>query len=229
MERAKTASLFPDAEGNANGRSTYEPLPSVWIGSDAELLEKMLGFYPRRRPRRILDATVNSGRFWRGSKRKVVGLDIDPKFKPDVVGDNRDMPFKDGSFDVIVYDPPHVPNQGKDNQKDFNRRFGLVIKSPASHGYNFNHLYPPFVAEAHRVLKPEGILFCKIADYVHGHRFQWAHIELVRAAEEVGFTACDCIVKVRKGPIVSPRWKKAHHSRRQHCFWIVLRKSNKCE
>jgi SAM-dependent methyltransferase len=208
---------------------SYVPLPSIWHGSDAELLERMLEFYPRRAPRTILDATVNVRRFWKGSRRKVIGLDIDPKFKPDVVGDNRNMPFKDRCFDVVVYDPPHVPNQGKDLSKDFNDRFGLVLKSPAASGYNFSHLYPPFVAEAYRVLKPEGILLSKIADYVHGHRFQWAHIDLINAAVAVGFTACDCIVKVRRGPIVSPRWKNAHHARRQHCYWLVFRKSNKCE
>jgi SAM-dependent methyltransferase len=207
----------------------YLPLPSVWNGSDAELLEMMLRFYPRKEPKKILDATVNRGRFWKGSKRPVIGLDIDPKYKPDVVADNRDMPFKDASFDVVVYDPPHIPNQGKDRSKDFNTRFGLVLKSPVTNGYNFNHLYPPFVAEAYRVLRPEGILLCKIADYVHGHRFQWAHIELINAAVRVGFTACDCIVKVRQNPIMSPKWKKAHHARRQHCYWIVFRKSEKCE
>jgi SAM-dependent methyltransferase len=211
------------------GDRTYAPLPSVWYGSDAELLELMLGFYPRRAPKKILDATVNIGRFWKGSKRKVVGLDIDAQFNPDFVADNRDMPFKDGAFDVIVYDPPHIPNQGKDRQKDFNTRFGLVLKSPAENGYNFSHLYPPFVAEAYRVLKPEGILLCKITDYIHGHRYQWAHVELIKAAVAVGFCPCDCIVKIRKGPIVDPRWKKAHHARRQHCYWLVFRKSDKCE
>jgi SAM-dependent methyltransferase len=220
----KESLLFPIAD-----KRRYSPLPSVWFRSDAELLEMMLNFYPRKRPKAILDATVNVGRFWKGSKRKVVGLDIDSKFNPDVVADNRDMPFKDSSFDVVVYDPPHIPNQGKDQSKDFNRRFGLIIKSPATNGYNFSHLYPGFVAEAYRVLRPEGILFCKIADYVHGHRFQWAHIELIKAATQVGFTACDCIVKVRQGPIMSPKWKTAHHSRRQHCFWLVFRKSDKCE
>ena len=86
-----------------------------------------------------------------------------------------------------------------------------------------------FAEEAFRVLKPEGVMFCKIADYVHGHRFQWAHIEFISAAKLVGFCPCDSIVKVRKGPIVSPRWKNAHHARRQHCYWLVLRKSDKCE
>lgn len=207
--------------------TTYEPLPSIWDGSDAELLEKMLRFYPKKTPKKILDATVNAGRFWVGTKRKIVGLDIDPKYKPTVVGDNTDMPFDDESFDVIVYDPPHIPNWG--GAKDFDTRFGLGAKSPIENGYNFTHTFPPFLKEAYRVLRKNGILFCKIADYVHGHKFQWAHVEVINAAIPLGFTACDCIVKIRKGPMRDPKWKKAHHARRQHCYWLVFRKSTKCE
>lgn len=218
-----------DKELTVTPTSTYDPLPSVWFGGDEELLEKMLCFYPKNNPRAILDATINAGRFWRGSHRKVVGMDIDPKFEPDILANHCDMPCKDATFDVVVFDPPHVPNQGKDRSKDFNDRFGLVGKSSAENGYNFTHTFRPFLHEAYRVLRKDGVLFCKIADYVHGHRFQWAHIELVNAAIEVGFTPCDCIVKIRKGPITDPRWKKAHHARRQHCYWIVLRKSKKCE
>lgn len=210
-------------------RSDYQPPASVWYGDDAELLEKLLDFYPKKRPRRILDATVNLGRFWRSSNRSVIGMDIEFRHRPQVVADNTRMPLRDATIDVVVYDPPHIPNQGKDRSKDFNTRFGLVLKSPKENGYNFAHLYPPFVREAYRVLRPEGILVCKITDYVHGHRFQWAHVDLIQAATGIGFCPCDCIVKVRKGPIMDPRWKKAHHARRHHCYWLVFRKSQKCE
>ena len=118
------------------------------------------------------------------------------------------MPFRKTTFDIVVYDPPHIPNQGKDRLKDFNIRFGLGLKSPKENGYNFTHLYPPFVQEAYRVLKPEGILFCKITDYIHNHRYQWAHVEVINAASEAGFKPCDCIIKTRKGPIIDPRWKE---------------------
>ena len=234
MPKPKThvnGTLFPDeaVNGPRSAKGTYAPLPSIWEGTDAELLERMLDFYPHKPPTKILDATVNTGRFWVNSRRNVTGLDIDPKNKPDVVGDNSDMPFKAGSFDVVVYDPPHIPNQGKDKKKDFNKRFGLILKASSEQGYNFNHTYPPFCTEAYRVLEEDGILLCKIADYVHGHRFQWAHVEFLNAAVAVGFTACDCIVKIRKGPIIDPRWKKAYHARRHHCYWLVFRKSKKCE
>ena len=210
-------------------KTKYELLPSVWEGEDTELLERLLDFYPRKKPRRILDATLNGGRFWRGSKRPIIGIDIEPSHRPNLVADNTAMPFRDGCFEVVVYDPPHIPNQGKDHKKDFNTRFGLVLRSSKENHYTFTHTFPPFLREAYRVLKAEGILLAKITDYVHHHRYQWAHIELINAARNVGFTACDCIVKIRKGPIIDPRWKTAHHSRRQHCYWLVFRKSQKCE
>lgn len=214
----------------ASGKiSEYAPLPSVWYGEDAELLERLLDFYPRRKPRRILDATVNGGRFWQDSKRPVIGLDIEVRHRPRLVADNTAMPFRDACLDVVVYDPPHIPNQGKDNKKDFNQRFGLVLRSSKENQYTFTHTFPPFLREAYRILREEGILLAKITDYVHHHRYQWAHIELISAAREAGFQPCDCIIKIRKGPIIDPKWKTAHHSRRQHCYWLIFRKSKKCE
>jgi hypothetical protein len=210
-------------------RKRYEPLGSVWAGDDAELLEELLRLYPKKPPMSILDSTVNAGRFWRGSSRPVVGLDIEARYRPHVVGDNGSMPFRQGTFDVVVYDPPHIPNQGIDRSKDFNSRFGLGRHVPKELQYSFAHTYPSFLGEAWRVLRSEGILLCKIADYVHHHRYQWAHVEFLQAARTVGFRACDCIIKIRKGPIVDPKWKIAHHSRRQHCYWLVFRKSDKCE
>ena len=221
--------IAPAAKTDPYRKQRYEPLPSVWKGDDSALLERMLRFYPRRQPKRILDATINGGRFWRESKRPVIGLDVERRHRPNVVGDNAQMPFRSEAFEVVVYDPPHIPNQGKDNLKDFNTRFGLVLRSPKEEGYNFSHMFPPFVSEAFRVLKPEGILFCKITDYIHHHRYQWAHLELIHAAQKVGFRPCDCIIKVREGPIVDPKWKTAHHSRRHHCYWLIFRKSKKCE
>ena len=190
--------IMPDAPETSGGCG-YDPLPSVWFGEDSELLDKMLNFYPRKKPKDILDSTVNGGRFWRGLEWKIIGMDIDPKHHPDVVGDNTDMPFDDASFDVVVYDPPHIPNQGKDRSKDFNTRFGLTLKSPKEEGYSFAFMYPPFVKEAYRVLRPEGILLCKIADYVHGHRYQWAHIDFIEAAKAGRF------LPMRLHPQDSPR------------------------
>lgn len=220
---------MPLAGGLGTGHSKLETLSSVWEGPDSELLERMLSFYPRRPPRLILDATVNEGRFWNGNRGCVIGMDVDARYRPDIVADSMRLPFRDAVFDVVVYDPPHVPNQGNDKQKDFTVRFGLNVRSGAETGYNLSHMYPPFMLEAQRVLKPEGVLLCKITDYVHNHRMQWAHMDLVAAGAAAGLIPCDLLVKVRKGPIMDPKWQVAHHARRRHCYWVVFRKSRKCE
>ena len=219
---------IPEAVGR-DVKNGYDPLPSVWFGEDSELLDKMLHFYPHKIPKKILDATVNTGRIWRGLSWEVVGLDIDPAHNPTVVGDNTDMPFDNASFDVVVYDPPHIPNQGKDQLKGFQYAIRADSEVAQRGGLQFFVHVSAIRGGGAPSAAPEGILLCKIADYIHGHRYQWAHLELIDAARRVGFCPCDCIVKVRKGPIVDPRWKNAHHARRQHCYWLVFRKSKYCE
>ena len=93
--------------------SQYNPISSVWEGSDNDLLEEMIQFYATIPPRPILDATYNAGRFWKGSKRRVTSMDIDPQYKPMIVGDNRKMKgVPTSKFGVVVYDPPHVGPPG---------------------------------------------------------------------------------------------------------------------
>ena len=203
----------------------YAAISSVWTGSDADLLEEMLRFYPVIQPEPILDATHNAGRFWRGSRRKVVSMDIDPRFKPDILADNRKMPgVPDNSYPVVVYDPPHVGPQGRNKSvKRFDVDFGATMPCGKEHGWSLSYLYPPFLAQAKRVLMPDGLLLAKITDIVNNHRQRWAHCDFMRMADVAGFTVCDLIIKVREGPMMSNKWKKAHHARKRHCFWIVCR------
>ena len=226
-----------DALGNAassrqkDGAPAYTPISSVWEGSDGELLERMLEFYPSIPPEPILDSTFNRGRFWKGSDRRVVSMDINPKFNPMILGDNRKMEgVPDSSFGVVVYDPPHVGPQGRDkSRKKFDEDFGATVVCGKEQGWKLSYLYPPFLQQAKRVLKPKGLLLAKITDMVNCHRSQWAHCDFMAMAAEAGFTVCDLIVKVRTGPMVSNKWKVAHHARKRHCFWIICRNGTSCE
>jgi hypothetical protein len=211
--------------------SGYRSITSVWEGSDGELIEAMLEFYPSIDPEPILDATYNAGRFWRDTSRCVWSMDIDPNDNPMIVGDNREMVgVPSAHFGTVVYDPPHVGPQGRDKRvKRFDVDFGATMECGKEHGWTLSYLYPPFLKQAKRVLKPEGLLLAKITDMVNSHRSRWAHCDFMRMAEDAGFTVCDLIVKIRKGPIVDPKWQVAHHARRHHCYWLVFRKSNKCE
>lgn len=223
---------LPLVERADRARATrYAPLSSVWEGSDGELLELMLQFYPSIPPEPILDSTFNRGRFWKGSNRVVTSMDIDPKHEPMIVGDNRRMDgVPDDAFGAVVYDPPHVGPQGRDkSSKRFDEDFGATMACGKEHGWTLSYLYPPFLEQAKRVLKPCGILLAKITDMVNSHRSQWAHCDFMRMAADAGFTVCDLIVKVRNGPMVSTKWKTAHHARKRHCFWIICRNGPSCE
>ncbi len=222
--------------------AAYQPLSSVWQKGDAELLEAIFSFYPSIPPEPILDATHNAGRFWIDSTREVWSLDIDAAHRPLIVADNRtmvglntktgqtDFRVPSDSFGTVVFDPPHVGPQGRDKSiKRFDADYGATMECGKQHGWTLSYLYPPFLEQAKRVLKPNGLLLAKITDMVNSHRSRWAHCDFMRMAEETGFTVCDLIVKIRKGPMMSNRWQNAQHARKRHCFWIVCRNGESCE
>lgn len=225
--------LFDEAPSipTNNGKAKYQPLDSVWEKSDGELLDAMLRFYPSIPPEPILDATYNAGRFWKGLKWNVSSMDIDPQFKPKYLCDNRIMKgVPSAKFGSVVYDPPHVGPQGRDKSvKRFDVDFGATMECGKEHGWTLSYLYPPFLQQAKRVLKPNGLLLAKITDMVNSHRSRWAHCDFIGMAEQAGFTVCDLIVKIRNGPMMSNKWKKAQHARKRHCFWIICRNGECCE
>lgn len=208
-----------------------ELFTSVWEGSDGDLLEVMFNFYKSIPVEPILDATYNEGRFWRGSARQVDGMDIldFPGIK--YVTDNREMSgVPSDYYGCVVYDPPHVGNQGRSKScKQFDVKYGATIECLSGQGYTMSFLYPPFLLQARRVLRRDGLLLAKITDQVNNHRSRYAHCDFIRMAEEVGFTACDIIIKIRRGPMMSSKWRTQHHARKRHSYWIVCRNGSSCE
>jgi SAM-dependent methyltransferase len=205
-------------------------LKSVLFGRDNEALALLLQLHGCPCPR-ILDVTYNQGVMWRGLPQVPVTMDIDPVYKTDVVGDYMAIPFEDGSFDVIVFDPPHLPVAAASlhSSRMWERRYGITAEREK--GDHVCGSFLPFLLEAKRVLVPGGIVLAKIADLVHNHRYQWQHVQFVLAAQEAGMTPCDLLVKVdpNAGNLRSSKWQHMHHLRKAHCYWIVVRNSLLCE
>lgn len=75
----------------------------------------------------ILDACCGSRMFWFDRQHPdVVFMDCREEshilcdgraleIKPDVVGDFRKMPFSDGTFRLVVFDPPHLLHAGENS------------------------------------------------------------------------------------------------------------------
>jgi hypothetical protein len=198
---------------------------SVWAGSDQALLVWAIPFYLRdgRKPV-VLDATYGRGTFWKDwpahagvGIRNFVGADVAPQHEGIYAVDNRAMPWDPESFDVVVYDPPHITDSSPRGQ--YAERYATT-----GHGENISAQFPAFLREAHRVLQDGGIVLAKIADMVHQGRAQWQHVDFIIAAQQAGFTVCDLIIKTRNAVMNDPKWKRVLHARKSHCFWIVCRK-----
>ena len=72
--------------------------------------------------------------------------------KPDIEVDFRDMPFKDNTFKMVVFDPPHLNKLGKDSWMA--KKYGVLLPTwelDIKAGFN----------ECMRVLEPYGTLIFK--------------------------------------------------------------------
>lgn len=117
---------------------------------------------------KILDACCGSRMFWYEKNephttymdiRKEIltckdrNLERKIKISPDVVADFRDMPFADATFDLVIFDPPHLIKAGKGSwlAKKYGTLDLMSWKSDIQQGFS----------ECLRVLKPNGVLLFK--------------------------------------------------------------------
>jgi len=208
---------------------------SFLMGRDYEVLDILIPLHSDSPNPRILDCTHNTGKMWKKSLYSPTKtIDIDPKYKTDLICDFRNMPILDGSFDILIFDPPHLPTNAasKNSSKIYMDGYGITNdKGVGRDGDNVSDLFPPFLKEAKRVLVKNGIVLAKIADMVHNHKYQWQHVDFINASQEIGLTPCDAMIKSDPcaGNLKSSKWKNQKHLRKSHCYWLVIRNSSKCE
>lgn len=114
--------------------------------------------------KKILDVCCGSKMFWFDKNREdTVYMDIREyedilcdgrklEIKPDIVADFRNIPFKENSFKLVVFDPPHLLRAGENSwlKKKYGR-LGEEWENDIKKGFE----------ECFRVLEPYGILIFK--------------------------------------------------------------------
>ena len=82
------------------------------------------------------------------------------KVHPDVIADFRDMPYPDNTFQMVVFDPPHMVYYSKNNDAPHERRGDLYVEYGELRKDWREYLERGF-KECFRVLKPGGFLIFK--------------------------------------------------------------------
>lgn len=167
----------------------------------------------------VADVTYGRGNFWSDyTPPQLVMHDI----AIDGV-DFRHLPEDDETFDVVVFDPPYIAQGGRSTSTtpDFLDRYGLqdVPKTAPQ----LMELIAAGIAEASRVLRPQGRLLVKCMDYVNGGRLVLGRHHVVCTALDLGLEQVDEFIHYSGcGP--QPVHARQLHSRRAHTFLCVFRK-----
>lgn len=114
--------------------------------------------------KKILDVCCGSRMFWfNKNNQKTIYMDNREledilcdgrklKIKPDIVADFRHIPFKDNSFYLVVFDPPHLKQAGETSYMA--KKYGKLTN-------NWKEDIRQGFKECMRVLKPNGTLVFK--------------------------------------------------------------------
>lgn len=211
-----------------NGVATNDLIFTSRIGTNDELFPQILSLYVASGSK-IADVTYGRGVFWKQVPKGNYRLMATDALKG---VDCRSLPYKNDSIDCVVLDPPymHTPggtaHVGHQNYEGYYRNNSTTDGSGRKYHEAVLDLYFSAGAEAHRVLKNQGIFIVKCADEVCANRQRLTHVELTNEYCSKGFIAEDLFVLVRRNRPGVSRMLKQIHARKNHSYFLVFRKSN---
>lgn len=213
---------------------TRAPISTVVVGTNAELFPQALELYVRRGAK-VADTTYGRGVFW----QNVPAGWYDLRATDLQTGvDARDLPYADGEFDALVFDPPYMHGSGGTGpyaagDHNMDRYYRNSTSGPRGKGTAAAYhqavvdLYLDAAREAARVLRPEGVYFVKCQDEVSANRQRLTHVELVNGLADLGFRCEDLFILVQsKTPPQSPTAHRQVHARKAHSYLLVFVKGS---
>ena len=207
------------------GIATNELIFTAHVGSNADVFPFILSLYVPTGSI-IADVTYGKGTFWSNVDTETYDLratDITTGV------DCRSLPYKDGSIDCVVLDPPymhtpggtaHVDHQNYESYYQNNVGFDTVKKYHEA----VLDLYFKAGKEALRVLRKDGILVVKCQDEVCANTQRLTHVEIIDEYEPSGLLAEDISVVIRQNRPGVSRVIVQKHARKNHSYFLVFRK-----
>lgn len=190
-------------------------LTRIAHGTSAQMVTRLLGvLLPDART--VLDMTWGSGRFWDGSAPvDVVGLDRNPTRARNVCADFTRLPFRDGAFDVAIFDPPYLTEAGRGSV--VRQRFGSFGSIP-----ELRAAVEAGSREAWRVSRIGAIV--KVMDYCHASRL----VRMSRWVEDaIPVDLYDLSHLASTSKLEDPKWQRVGPGqlsvRSNATTWLVFR------
>lgn len=186
--------------------------PSVCGGTNADLIASVAPMYLTGS---VLDVTYGRGAWW-------------TRFKPspftfhdkELDGtDFRELPYDDGAFDAVCFDPPYVLSGGVASKgaEDMRDRFGLDV------GYSNNTLHALILdglTEACRVAST--FVLAKCMEYAQGGKFHDIPTMVTNRARSLGWFKHDTIVHHTGPGPGGHNITKIKRCRRVHSYLLVF-------
>jgi len=212
-----------------NGRPTTDLVLSAYLDTNDAVFRKILQLYVKSGST-IADVTYGRGVFWRNMPAPLYRLratDIQHGV------DCRDLPYRSGSIDCVVLDPPYMHTPGGSAHTSTHAAFEKHYRNNGSGNQTASKyheavldLYRDAGQEAHRVLRPRGVFIVKCQDEVCANRQRFTHIEIIQAYEKLGFIAEDLFVILRRNRPGVSRMVRQVHARKNHSYFLVFWKRN---
>lgn len=193
------------------------------VGSNADLFPSILAIYAKDGDR-ILDATYGKGVFWKNVERNRYRVETNDLVTDAATHyDFRAMPeFMNQSFDMVVLDPPYAYSPKNTMKSSIADCYRLNDSVDISTMQKVKELYQAGMDEAYRILNPGGYVVVKTQDIIQAGKQWWMHTWVM---ENPRFICEDLFVLVQDhAPTFDPKWKRQLHARKNHSFFVVLRK-----
>lgn len=223
VTRGKYTPINPVALGTthrAPNFSTHEaPILSTTVGDNAALMTSVAALWIAEGDV-VVDANWGKGVFW----KNLPGM---PTHRHDIAQDGvdcRNLPYEDGTIDVVVLDPPYRATHGsKDFKAPLAGCYGLGTENLETIN-DVLALYEGALKEAARVVKRGGRVLVKCQDLSYNHRLHLVTLDVMRLMVESGFEFADQFILANATRLTSSVWKTQERARRAHSvMWVGVR------
>lgn len=209
----------------ARGVATNKLIFSAYQDTNDEVFPHVLALHVPKGSL-VADVTYGKGVFW----KRVPRSDYDLRSSDLSIGVNcRKLPYGDGVFDCVVFDPPYMHTPGGTAHQNHQNFEHYYYNNETNHSTKKYHeavldLYFEGSKEAFRVLKPGGVLIVKCQDEVCANRQRLTHVEIINELAGMGFEIDDLFVVVRNNRPGMSRVIKQVHARKNHSYFLVFHK-----